>query len=168
MKDLSPVLRFHRDKNPDAFVGFTYPPDTILTSKQAKEAGLEPGSSSTPRWAPPQLYKNVMTPAGAEGVLGMGSWNSKTSASAKAYFDAHTKKFGGKNPTAGPVAPAGRALEILTNAVKAQGPDRKGHPRLRGQTTHAQDHPPATLCSSAAKTGHAWHREPGRTASLSG
>ena len=39
-----------------------------------------------------------MTPAGAEGVLGMGSWNSKTSPGAKAYFDAHTKKFGGKEP----------------------------------------------------------------------
>ena len=31
-------------------------------------------------------------------VLGMGSWNSKTSPGAKAYFDAHTKKFGGKEP----------------------------------------------------------------------
>ena len=32
VKDLSPVLRSMKDKNPDAFVGFTYPPDTILAS----------------------------------------------------------------------------------------------------------------------------------------
>ena len=56
-----------------------------------------------------QLYRNVMTPAGAEGVLGMGSWNAKTSPGAKAYFDAHVKKFGaqgagplGQRRTAGP------------------------------------------------------------------
>ena len=30
VKDLSPVLRSIKDKNPDAFVGFTYPPDTCL------------------------------------------------------------------------------------------------------------------------------------------
>ncbi|HSW05969.1 amino acid ABC transporter substrate-binding protein, partial [Aquabacterium sp.] len=42
VKDLSPVLRSIKDKNPDAFVGFTYPPDTILASKQAKEVGLNP------------------------------------------------------------------------------------------------------------------------------
>ena len=98
MKDLSPVLRSIKDKNPDAFVGFTYPPDTILASKQAKEIGFNPKFFYASVGTAFQLYRNVMTPAGAEGVLGMGSWNSKTSPGAKAYFDAHTKKFGGKEP----------------------------------------------------------------------
>ena len=79
MKDLSPVLRSIKDKNPDAFVGFTYPPDTILASKQAKEVGFNPKFFYASVGTAFQLYKNVMTPAGAEGVLGMGSWNSKTS-----------------------------------------------------------------------------------------
>ena len=35
VKDLSPTLRSIKDKNPDAFVGFTYPPDTILASVMA-------------------------------------------------------------------------------------------------------------------------------------
>ena len=98
MKDLSPVLRSIKDKNPDAFIGFTYPPDTILASKQAKEVGFNPKFFYASVGTAFQLYRNVMTPAGAEGVLGMGSWNSKTSPRAKAYFDAHTKKFGGKEP----------------------------------------------------------------------
>ena len=98
VKDLSPVLRSIKDKNPDAFVGFTYPPDTILASKQAKEVGFNPKFFYASVGTAFQLYKNVMTPAGAEGVLGMGSWNGKTSPAAKAYFDAHTKKFGGKEP----------------------------------------------------------------------
>src|SRR5438094_8393575 len=42
IKDLSPVLRAIKDKNPDAFVGLTYPPDTVLASKQSKEIGFNP------------------------------------------------------------------------------------------------------------------------------
>ena len=42
VKDLSPVLRAMKDKNPDAFVGLTYPPDTILASRQSKEIGFNP------------------------------------------------------------------------------------------------------------------------------
>ena len=72
-----------------------------------------------------QLYRNVMTPAGAEGVLGMGSWNAKTSPGAKAYFDAHTKKFGGKEPDRWASGACWAALEILTAAVAKHGIDRK-------------------------------------------
>jgi branched-chain amino acid transport system substrate-binding protein len=125
VKDLSPVLRSIKDKNPDAFVGFTYPPDTILASKQAKEVGLNPKFFYASVGTAFQLYRNVMTPAGAEGVLGMGSWNSKTSPGAKAYFDAHTQKFGGKEPDRWASGATWAGLEILTAAVKQQGLDRK-------------------------------------------
>ncbi len=125
VKDLSPVLRSIKDKNPDAFIGFTYPPDTILASKQAKEIGFNPKFFYASVGTAFQLYRNVMTPAGAEGVLGMGSWNSKTSAGAKAYFDAHTKKFGGKEPDRWASGACWASLEILTNAVAKVGLDRK-------------------------------------------
>lgn len=124
VKDLSPVLRSIKDKNPDAFIGFTYPPDTILASKQAKEVGFNPKFFYASVGTAFQLYKNVMTPAGAEGVLGMGSWNSKTSAGAKAYFDAHTKKFN-KEPDRWASGACWAALEVLTNAVAKNGLDRK-------------------------------------------
>jgi branched-chain amino acid transport system substrate-binding protein len=125
VKDLSPVLRSMKDKNPDAFIGLTYPPDTILASKQSKEIGFNPkffyGSVGTAF----QLYRNVMGPA-AEGVLGMGSWNARTSAGAKAYFDAHVKKFGAaKEPDRWASGAAWAALEILTAAVAKVGLDRK-------------------------------------------
>jgi len=72
-----------------------------------------------------QLYRNVMGPA-AEGVLGMGSWNGKTSAGAKAYFDAHVAKFGAqKEPDRWASGAAWAALEILTAAVGKVGLDRK-------------------------------------------
>ncbi|HEY6510827.1 MAG TPA: amino acid ABC transporter substrate-binding protein, partial [Burkholderiaceae bacterium] len=78
VKDLSPVLRSMKDKNPDAFIGLTYPPDTILASRQSKEIGFNPKFFYASVGTAFQLYRNVMA-AGAEGVLGMGSWNSKTS-----------------------------------------------------------------------------------------
>jgi branched-chain amino acid transport system substrate-binding protein len=136
VKDLSPVLRSIKDKNPDAFIGFTYPPDTILASKQAKEVGLNPKVFFASVGTAFQLYKNVMTPAGAEGVMGMGSWNSKTSASAKTYFDAHTKKFAGKEPDRWGSGACWASLEILTNAVAKQGLDRKAIRDYVANNTH--------------------------------
>lgn len=124
-KDLSPVLRSIKDKNPDAFVGFTYPPDTILASRQSKEIGFNPKFFYTSVGTAFPLYRNVMQ-AGAEGVLGMGSWNSKTSAGAKAFFDAHVKKFGaGKEPDRWASGATWASLEILTAAVAKVGLDRK-------------------------------------------
>jgi branched-chain amino acid transport system substrate-binding protein len=136
VKDLSPVLRAIKDKNPDAFIGFTYPPDTILASKQAKEVGFNPKFFYASVGTAFQLYKNVMTPAGTEGVLGMGSWNAKTSAGAKAYFDAHTKKFGGKEPDRWASGHCWAALEILTNAVAKVGLDRKAIRDYVANTEH--------------------------------
>jgi len=125
VKDLSPVLRGIKDLNPDAFIGITYPPDTILASKQAKEIGFNPKFFYASVGTAFQLYKNVMTPAGAEGVLGMGSWNGKTSAAAKAYFDAHAKKFGGKEPDRWASGHCWAGLEVLTESVAKVGLDRK-------------------------------------------
>ncbi len=124
VKDLSPVLRSMKDKNPDAFVGFTYPPDTILASRQAKEIGFNPKFFYVSVGTAFQLYRNVITAEGAEGVLGMGSWNSKTSAGAKAYFDAHVASQK-KEPDRWASGACWAGLEILTHAVKQVGLDRK-------------------------------------------
>lgn len=135
VKDLSPVLRSIKDKNPDAFVGFTYPPDTILASRQAKEIGFNPKFFYASVGTAFPLYKNVMTPAGAEGVLGMGSWNSKTSPGAKAYFDAHLASQK-KEPDRWASGACWASLEILTSAVKQVGLDRKAIRDYVAGTTH--------------------------------
>ncbi len=136
VKDLSPVLRSIKDKNPDAFVGFTYPPDTILASRQSKEVGFNPKFFYASVGTAFQLYRNVMTAGGAEGVLGMGSWNAKTSPGAKAYFDAHTKRFNGKEPDRWASGHCWAALEILTRAVGRHGLDRKAIRDYVANTTH--------------------------------
>lgn len=124
VKDLSPVLRAIKDKQPDAFVGFTYPPDTILASRQAKEIGFNPRFFYASVGTAFPLYKNVMTPAGAEGVLGMGSWNAKSNADAKAYFEAHVASQK-KEPDRWASGACWAGLQILTEAVRRVGLDRK-------------------------------------------
>jgi branched-chain amino acid transport system substrate-binding protein len=136
VKDLGPVLRGIKDKNPDAFIGLTYPPDTILASRQAKEIGFNPKFFYASVGTAFQLYRNVMQ-AGAEGVLGMGSWNPKTSPGAKAYFDAHVKKFGAaKEPDRWASGHAWAGLEILTAAVAKVGLDKKAIRDYVANTTH--------------------------------
>jgi branched-chain amino acid transport system substrate-binding protein len=136
VKDLSPVLRSIKDKNPDAFIGLTYPPDTILASRQSKEIGFNPKFFYASVGTAFQLYRNVMQ-AGAEGVLGMGSWNGKTSPGAKAYFDAHVKKFGAaKEPDRWASGHAWAGLEILTAAVAKVGLDRRAIRDYVAATTH--------------------------------
>jgi branched-chain amino acid transport system substrate-binding protein len=136
VKDLGPVLRGIKDKNPDAFIGLTYPPDTILASRQAKEIGFNPKFFYASVGTAFQLYRNVMQ-AGAEGVLGMGSWNPRTSAGAKAYFDAHVKKFGAaKEPDRWASGHTWAGLEILTAAVAKVGLDKKAIRDYVANTTH--------------------------------
>jgi branched-chain amino acid transport system substrate-binding protein len=137
VKDLSPVLRSMKDKNPDAFIGLTYPPDTILASRQSKEIGFNPKFFYASVGTAFQLYRNVMA-AGAEGVLGMGSWNGKTSPGAKAYFDAHVKKFGAaKEPDRWASGACWAGLEILTAAVAKAGLDRKAIRDYVASTEHS-------------------------------
>jgi branched-chain amino acid transport system substrate-binding protein len=123
-KDLSPVLRSIKDKNPDAFVGFTYPADTVLASRQSKEIGFNPKFFYLSVGTAFPFYRATLTPAGVEGVLGMGSWNAKTSKMAQAYFDAHVKSQK-KEPDRWASGACWASLEILTSAVGKVGLDRK-------------------------------------------
>ncbi len=135
VKDLLPVLRSIKDKNPDAFIGFTYPPDTILASRQSKDIGFNPKVFYASVGTAFPLYKNVMTVAGAEGVMGMGSWNAKTSPGAKAYFDDHVASQK-KEPDRWASGACWAGLEILTQAVKLHGLDRKAIRDYVANTTH--------------------------------
>jgi branched-chain amino acid transport system substrate-binding protein len=123
IKDLSPVLRGIKDKNPDAFVGLTYPPDTILASKQSKEIGFNPKVFFTAVGTAFPLYKQVMGPD-SDGVSGIGSWSVKTSPAAKAFFDAHVARFQ-KEPDRWASAHCWAGLQILQAAIEKVGVDRK-------------------------------------------
>jgi branched-chain amino acid transport system substrate-binding protein len=123
VKDLSPVLKSIKSMNPDAFIGITYPPDTILASTQSKEIEFNPKFFYASVGTAFPLYKQRLA-ANSEGVLGMGSWNPKVSPAAKAYFDAHTSQMK-KEPDRWASAHAYAGLEIMQQAVEKVGLDRK-------------------------------------------
>ena len=108
VKDLAPVLRSMKDKAPDAFVGLTYPADTILASRQSKEIGFNPKFFYASVGTAFQLYRNVMAGRRRRRDRHGLVERRRPAPGAKAYFDAHVKKFGRRSPTAGPAAPAGR------------------------------------------------------------
>ena len=66
----------------------------------------------------------------------MGSWNARTSAGAKAYFDAHKAKFAGKEPDRWASGHCWAGLEIMTQAVTKVGLDRKAIRDYVARTEH--------------------------------
>lgn len=123
VKDLSPVLKSIKAKEPDAFIAITYPPDTLLASSQSREIEFNPKYYYASVGTAFPLYKQRMG-ENTEGVLGMGSWNAKVSDGAKAYFDAHVA-HAGKEPDRWASGHAWAGLEILQQAIETVGLDRK-------------------------------------------
>jgi branched-chain amino acid transport system substrate-binding protein len=123
VKDLSPVLRDFKAKNPDAFLGITYPPDTFLVTGQAREVGFNPKVFYAAVGSAFPIYKQRMGEA-IEGVTGLGTWNPRTNAAARAYFDAHVAKFQ-KEPDRWASAHTWAGLQILQQSVETVGLDRK-------------------------------------------
>lgn len=123
VQDLTPLLSGIKALHPDAFIGITYPTDTLLVSHQARQVGLNPRFFYASVGTAFQSYRDVMGKA-AEGVIGMGSWNAKSSPDAKAYLDAHTRRFG-KEPDRWASGHAWAGLQILTEAVGRVGLDRR-------------------------------------------
>jgi branched-chain amino acid transport system substrate-binding protein len=123
VKDLSPVLLDIKAKNPDAFVSLSYPPDTFLVTGQAKSIGFNPKLFYAAVGTAFPVYRDKMG-ATIEGVMGLGTWNPKSSPAAKAYFDAHVARWK-KEPDRWASAHAYAGLQILEQAVAKVGLNRK-------------------------------------------
>ncbi len=117
-QDLSPVMKGAKAANPDAFVAFSYPPDTFALAEQAKIENLNVKA----------YYSAVATcfPAfgakfgkSAEGILGAGGINPDAP-EMKGYFETHKKITGvDADYWAGPVTYA--SLQVLEQAIEGTG-----------------------------------------------
>lgn len=123
VKDLKSVLNEIKLKNPDAFVALSYPPDTFLVTAQAREIAFNPKAFYASVGTAFPIYRDKLGPT-VEGVLGLGTLNPKTSAAAKAYFDAHVARHK-KEPDRWASAHAWAALQVMEQAVAKAGLDRK-------------------------------------------
>ena len=123
VKDLQPALNDIKAKNPDAFVALSYPPDTFLITGQSRAIGFNPKLFYTAVGTAFPVYRDKFGKV-AEGVMGLGTWNPRTSPAAKEYFDAHVKRWQ-KEPDRWASAHAWAGLQILQVAVEKVGLDRK-------------------------------------------
>ncbi|UCH06111.1 MAG: ABC transporter substrate-binding protein, partial [Deltaproteobacteria bacterium] len=97
VKDLSPVLKRAKSLNADAFIGFSYPGEVMLVTGQAIELGMNFkvfGFTVGPAFT---FYPEAFGPL-AEGVIGGGAWNEKSSPGAKEFAE-HFKEVTGKPVT---------------------------------------------------------------------
>jgi branched-chain amino acid transport system substrate-binding protein len=97
IKDLSPLLKRAKSLNADAFIGFSYPGEVMLVTGQAIELGINFkvfGFTVGPAFT---FYPEAFGPL-AEGVIGGGAWNEKTSPGAKEFAE-HFKEVTGKPVT---------------------------------------------------------------------
>ncbi len=91
-QDLSPVVRGAKNANPDAFVAWSYPPDTFGLTAQAKVQGLDTKAFYTAVATAFPAFGNKFG-ASSEGILGAGGVNPD-SPEMQAYFKAHQEVTG--------------------------------------------------------------------------
>jgi branched-chain amino acid transport system substrate-binding protein len=95
VKDLSSLLKQAVSLNADAFIGFSYPDEVMLASGQAIELGMSFKVFAFTVGPAFTFYRDAFGPA-AEGVIGGGAWNEKSSHGAK-EFSEHYKEVTGKD-----------------------------------------------------------------------
>jgi len=122
-QDLSPVVKGAKASNPDAFVAWSYPPDTFGLAEQAKIEGLNVKAYySAVATAFPAFGGKFGT--SAEGILGAGGINPDTP-EMQAYIKEH-KEVTGKAPDFWASAVTYASLQILEKAIEGVGSkDRK-------------------------------------------
>jgi branched-chain amino acid transport system substrate-binding protein len=121
--DFSAPLEALMQQQPEAFVGLTYPADTVHVTQQAQQLGFNPRFFYTSVGTAFPSYVQKFG-AAAEGVLGMGSWNVKSSPGARAYFEAHVQRFN-RQPDRWASGHTYAVLQVLQAALRQAGPDRK-------------------------------------------
>ena len=122
-QDLSPVIKGAKDSNPDAFVAWSYPPDTFGLTEQARIQNFDTKVFYTAVATAFPAFGGKFGTA-AEGILGAGGINPDTP-EMQAYVAAHTK-VNGKAPDAWASPVVYATYQILEQAIEAVGSkDRK-------------------------------------------
>ena len=122
-KDLSPIVKGAKASNPDAFVAWSYPPDTFALTAQARINKLDVKAYYTAVATPFPSFKGKFKDA-AEGILGAGGINPDTP-ELKAYFKRH-KEVTGKDADYWASAVTYASFEVLGQAIEGVGSlDRK-------------------------------------------
>lgn len=118
-QDMQPILSEAMRTNADAFIAFSYPPDTFAITAQAQLLKYNPKVFYTAVGTAFQVFKQKFG-AGIEGQMGIGGINPNSPVF-KDYLKRHSDANGGKEPDrwANPVTYA--SLQILQQAIERVG-----------------------------------------------
>jgi branched-chain amino acid transport system substrate-binding protein len=117
-QDMTAIMTEVKQLNPDSFVAFSYPPDTIAITERARALSFNPKVFYTAVGTAFPLYKQRFG-ADVEGVMGLGGWNADGPES-KAYFKRHMEMTGQEpDRWASPVTYA--SLQMLQQAIERAG-----------------------------------------------
>jgi branched-chain amino acid transport system substrate-binding protein len=117
-QDIQPLLNDAMAAKPDAFIAFSYPPDTIALTEQAQLLKFNPKVFYVGVGTAFPLFKGKFA-ANSDGVMGIGGWNAD-SPQLKDYLARH-KAATGKEPDrwASPITYA--SLQVLQQAIEKVG-----------------------------------------------
>src|SRR5450755_4474685 len=76
-QDMRAIMTEIKQLNPDSFVAFSYPPDTIAITQQARALSFNPKVFYTAVGTAFPLYKKRFG-ADVEGVMGLGGWDANS------------------------------------------------------------------------------------------
>ena len=117
-QDLSPLIGEASRSGADTFVAFSYPPDTLALTDQAKVASYAPKVMFLGVGVGFPLYLQRFG-ANAEGIMSLGGW-SKDNAATLAYAKKHEEMF--KRPPDRWASQVGYAsLQMLEQAIEKVG-----------------------------------------------
>jgi branched-chain amino acid transport system substrate-binding protein len=119
-QDLSPIINEVKALNPDVFIAFSYPPDTIAITEQSRISGFNPKIFYTGVGTAFPLFKQKFG-ANAEGVMGIGGWNGDSPA-IKDYLARHkASAANGAEPDRWASAVTYAGLQMLQQAIERVG-----------------------------------------------
>ena len=120
-KDLDKFMNEVKQREPDTFIAFSYPPGTIALTEQARALSFNPKIFYTAVGTAFPLYEKRFG-GDAEGVMGIGGWAAHSPAS-KDYMKRHLAATGQEpDGWASPVTYA--SLQMLQQAIERVGQDR--------------------------------------------
>ncbi|MFT4173916.1 MAG: amino acid ABC transporter substrate-binding protein [Rhodocyclaceae bacterium] len=117
-QDMTPILNEIKAKQPDALVAFSYPPDTLLLTDQARVQGLNPKVMFTGVGTQFPMFKQKFG-ADAEGIMGPGGVDFASPA-IQDYFKRHVASAG-YEPDRFASTVQYAALQVLQQAVERVG-----------------------------------------------
>jgi branched-chain amino acid transport system substrate-binding protein len=119
-EDLSQTLRAAQDSGAEAFLAYSYPPETFLMTGQAIEIGYSPDVFMAAVGVAFPAYRDAFGPA-AEGIIGTGAWNPNVDIEgASEYFDRHVAMHGAE-PDRWASAACYATGQVLQQAIEAAG-----------------------------------------------